>query len=68
MAKKQASADFYCPSRSYPFEAITFQTMVLHQQLVQVLSMTSNIVNSLTLATQRIHFVVHDQTTFVTHK
>jgi hypothetical protein len=42
--------------------------MVLHQPLVQVPSMPSNTVNSLTLATQKIHFVVHDQTTFVTHE
>jgi hypothetical protein len=42
--------------------------MVLHQPLVEVPSMPSNIVNSLTLAIQKIHFVVHDQTTFVTHE
>jgi hypothetical protein len=42
--------------------------MVLHQKLVQAPSMPSYIVNSLALATQRIHFVAHDQTSFLTHE
>jgi hypothetical protein len=42
--------------------------MVLHQPLVQVPSRPSNTTNSLALDAQRIHFVIHDQTTFVTHE
>jgi hypothetical protein len=34
MTKKQASVDSYYPSHSYPFETITSQAKVLHQQLV----------------------------------
>jgi hypothetical protein len=34
MIKKQASANPYYPSHSYPFEAITYWVGVLHQQLV----------------------------------
>jgi hypothetical protein len=68
MTKKQANFDSYYPSHNYPFEAIISYAMVLHQSLVQVPLGPSNTANSLALAIQRICFVVHDQTTFVTHK